>query len=306
MANATVYAMPLNHGDKQEYLRLRRNIEGIGKTGLVVAYEFPATESMKHFFSTVMGDPTKDFDQSLILAMKDLSLTGNFIENIVLNFSEIDRAMRMGIVSEALPVDIGYNMADGKGRISHASARAAREERLGEMLYQEISEGAQFRRIVRVLKEDMVALLDVQRVRNMEMKRHVEELIKAGKTDIVLMVGTDHIPWMKRNIGREHIKFQELEDPKDVAGIWWVNYKAMQEANRLRHTNMAGIELARLAVMLSMRALKNGAGEGELSEEEVAAVGRIETPQEAERQYLLTQKRYREGAAVEVAKIKRD
>ena len=75
---------------------------------------------------------------------------------------------------------------------------------------------------------------------------------------------------------------------------------------RLRHTNMAGIELARLAVMLSMRALKNGAGEGELSEEEVAAVGRIETPQEAERQYLLTQKRYREGAAVEVAKIKRD
>ncbi len=293
-----LYAVPLDHADKNEYLRIRRDVKSVGRTGISVGYELPDVGLTRQLFTEVLGKSQRGLEDTILSFLKNIGTSESFLENLTCNLMELDRAKRDGLVAMVVPIDLPHGISRTAGsRDTHFIERHEREAQLGEMLYDAIMNNAPFRRVVQILKADLIANSEAWKLRNMEMKKHIMELVAAsnGNNDVVVMMGAEHLPWIGRNLKRDHIEMTELEDPKEVAGIWWTNYTATEEARRLKDTSMAGIELAKLTVMLSMRVMRAYRGGSELTDKEVQRVRNIVTPQDANREYVNAQKFYREG-----------
>ena len=293
-----LYAVPLDHGDKKEYLRIRRDLEGIGKAGLSVGYELPDIALTRRLFRDILGKSPRGLEETIISMLNEIGVRDSFLENLVCNMEELDRARKVGLVGQIVPIDIAHGLSESSStRDAHFLERYDYEAQLGEMLYDAIIGQASFRKVVQILKADLLANNDAWKLRNMEMKKHIVELLAAGSgnSDVVTMMGAEHLPWMDRNLKREHIDMKALEDPKEVAGIWWTNYTACEEARRLRDTNIAGLELAKLAVLLSMRTMKTYRGGSELTDDEVKVVRNITNAKDAAEEYKRVQHSYRAG-----------
>ena len=293
-----LYAVPLDHGDKKEYLRIRRDLEAVGTAGLSVGYELPDVELTRRLFKDVLGKSPTGLEEKIISMLNEIGVRESFLENLVCNIEELDRAKRVGLVARVVPIDIAHGLSGSSStRDAHFLERYEYEAQLGEMLYDAIVEQAPFRKVVQILKADLLANNDAWKLRNMEMKKHIVELLAVsnGNSDVVAMMGAEHLPWMDKNLKREHVEMKMLEDPKAVAGIWWTNYTAGEEARRLKDTNLAGLELAKLAVLLSMRTMKAYRGGSELAEEEIQAVRSITDTKSAGEEYRRVQNSYRGG-----------
>ena len=294
-----LYAVPLDHSDKKEYLRIRQDVESVRRKGIVVGYELPDINLTRHLLGEVLGKSQKGLEDTVISFLNSIGTRESFLENLTCNLMELDRAKRTGLVARIVPIDLPHGLSNSPGaRDTHFIERYEHEAQLGEMLYDAITTNAPFRRVVQVLKADLLANNDAWKLRNMEMKKNIFRLMSpGGDYDVVAMMGAEHLPWIARNLRRDHVEMKELEDPREVAGVWWTNYTATEEAKRLKDTNMAGIELARLAVMLSMRVLRAQRGGSELTEKEVAIAKGITDPKGAEAEYKKAQEFYRDGFA---------
>ena len=293
-----LYAVPLDHSDKKEYLRIRRDLEGVGTAGLSVGYELPDIELTRRLFRDILGKSPRGLEETIISILNEVGVREAFLENLVCNMEELDRARRVGLVGRIVPIDIPHGLSgSSSARDAHFLERYDYEAQLGEMLYDAIVGQASFRKVVQILKADLLANNDAWKLRNMEMKKHIVELLAAdkGNSDVVAMMGAEHLPWVDRNLRRDHVDMKTLEDPKKVTGIWWTNYTAGEEARRLRDTNLAGLELAKLAVLLSMRTMKAYRGGSELTEDEIRVVRDITNAKDAAGEYKRVQQSYRDG-----------
>ncbi len=305
MANAAVYAVPLNHGDNKEYLRIRRDIEKVGRRDIEVAYEFPNTQRTRSFFKEVIGASGRDLEPRVMELLENIGVAEMLFENVACNLMELDRAKHGGLIVGVKPIDLDHNIADGYGRSGSFGAREAYEAQLIMMLSNEILGTAPFARVVDVLKAAMLAHRDVLKIRNMEMKRQVKSLLEEDGIGVILMTGAEHVPWMRRNLVRDHVAVQTLEDPRKVDEIGWFNYYAMQEAGRLERSGDTGMALARNAVRISMLTLRGMRGGSQLRDDEIAILKGLRTPQDAERQYLLTQSYYKDEFIAALPELRR-
>ena len=110
-----LYAVPLDHSDKKEYLRIRHDVESVGRKGLVVGYELPDTNLTRQLLGEVLGRSQRGLEETVISFLNNIGTRDAFLENLTCNLMELDRAKRTGLVARIVPIDLPHGLSNSSG-----------------------------------------------------------------------------------------------------------------------------------------------------------------------------------------------
>jgi hypothetical protein len=307
MPRNMVYSVPLNHDDANEYVRVRRDLEVVGARGVgMVAYEFPNNEQSREFFRSVIGKSGSGLEPAIESFLRESNLNESFLENIICNMLELDRAQRIGLVSGVYPIDIDHNAA-GHGRLGDAFVAAAlREAEREERVWKAIAGAEPFGKVALAIKSHLIAHYDVMEIRNLEMARQIEELLGKDDGSLVLMTGATHIPGIREVLRRDNVSVADVEDPRAVTGIWWLAYSAMNDAKGLEGSRKISGSISKYALLISINTLRSGVGGSSVTAQEIEDVRVVKTPEDAERRYEEAQRYYRNEFESSLPILRRD
>ncbi len=295
MSGPRVYSLPLLHGDSGEYMRVRRSIETVSRRGeIAVAYEFPNNDASRSFMRDVLGRSGRTLGSDMESFMAQMQVNEDYAENVMSNMFELDRAKHQGLVTAIYPIDIDHTTGKLVGRKEGFILKAIAETRAMAKLTDAIIGFSLFPEVVSLVREVALARKDAIDLRNTEMNEQVGIILGADdRSRLVLMTGALHVPGLKKLLRADGTAVVQLEDPKNVAGIWWLAHTATQEALRLKGNN--GESLNKYALLLSIITLKAAKAPGDLTGEDIQTINGVRSSAEASLRYEEAQRYYRCG-----------
>ena len=295
MPGPRVYSLPLLHRDSGEYMRVRRGIETVSRKGeTVVAYEFPNNDASRSFMHDVLGRSSSTLGSDMESFIEQMQVNEDYAENVMSNMFELDRAKHRGIVTAIYPIDIDHTIGSLVGRKKDFVLKSIAETHAVSKLTDAIIGFHPFPEVTILVREIAMARKDVIDLRNDEMKEQVGLILSIDdRSKMVLMTGALHVPGLKKLLRAEGTAVVQLEDPKNVAGIWWLAHAATQEALWLKGNN--GESLNKYALLLSIITLKAAKAPGGLTGEEIHTINGVRSAADASLRYEEAQRYYRCG-----------
>lgn len=306
MAQTNVYALPLFHEDKNEYLRVRRGIGLVAGGSTSVAYELPKNQLSERLVKEVLGRSGSDLEVEINKVLTAIQAPQP--ETALCDMIELDHAKLREQIRNVYPIDIDQSISALSSDNSAYLQYALKLSKKTESLVSAIADSYPFRSVLSRARDIVELNASGNELREVRMKENLEQIISSNNEEkLLLMSGALHVPNLELMLEHDGIRVVELESPERVSGIWWTAYKAILELKDAREQGTVspyGPELMKYALLVSLSQIKvvslnafNKGGGAQISKEETAAISSITTFAEAEELYNRFQKHYRYGIA---------